>query len=276
MKKILFPIVFAFISTLLSAQTNTLPFKAGEKLDVILNYKWGITADIATLSFNLQPTSNGNFHIVLNARTNKFFDSFYKVRDVYETKFEPDMDPVYFMRRVSEGNFTAYNEYTWSPDKKTLHARVEKSSLAAPVDTTFTSKEIVRDVINLVYSIRASDFNSIIAGKPATLLVAMDRNITRATYSFVARETRKVDGLGTFNTICLAMNLQRISGDDLSNDTKLVVPTGSDSKNTIYIWLSDDGNRIPLHISLPISVGKIEIRASNFENCKYPLTSKIK
>lgn len=279
MKKILLSLASAIFSTFIFAQNPSLPFKAGEKIEVTLNYKWGIKADIATLSFNLQQgTHSGTpcFHILLNARTNSFFDSFYKVRDVYESKFEYDLDPLYAMRSVSEGNFTAHNDYTWSADKKTLYAKVSKSTMPAPVDTAFRSNETIRDIINMIYSLRAADINSIVAGKPVSMLIAMDRNLTRATCSFVRKEVRQIDGMGKFNTVCLAMNLKRVGGDFPQGETKLTVPTGGDSKNTIYIWLSDDENRVPLYLSVPISVGKLEIRTTKLENLKAPLTSKVK
>ena len=279
MKKILLSLASAIFSTFIFAQNPSLPFKAGEKIEVTLNYKWGIKADIATLSFNLQQgTHSGTpcFHILLNARTNSFFDSFYKVRDVYESKFEYDLDPLYAMRSVSEGNFTAHNDYTWSADKKTLYAKVSKSTMPAPVDTAFRSNETIRDIINMIYSLRAADINSIVAGKPVSMLIAMDRNLTRATCSFVRKEVRQIDGMGKFNTVCLAMNLKRAGGDFPQGETKLTVPTGGDSKNTIYIWLSDDENRVPLYLSVPISVGKLEIRTTKLENLKAPLTSKVK
>lgn len=278
MKKILLSIAFAISTITLFAQSANLPFKAGEKIDVTLHYKWGISADIAALSFNLQQVEGAgapNYHILLNARTNKFFDSFYKVRDVYESKFDSNMDPVYFMRNVHEGNFVARNEYTWSADKKTLFARVEKSTMPAPVDTTFTSKETIRDIINMIYSIRTLDFNSLKAGKPASMLIAMDRNITRATISYLRNDVRQVDGMGKFNTVCLTMTLKNVTHVE-KEESKVVVPTGDDVKNTIYIWLSDDQNRLPLYISVPISVGKMEIRTNSVENVKYPLTSKVK
>lgn len=278
MKKILLLTAFAIFSLSVFAQSNPLPFKAGEQINVTLNYKWGISADIATLNFNLQQVHEGGkpcFHIVLNARTNKFFDSFYKVRDIYETKFEEDMDPVYAMRSVHEGNFVAFNEYTWNPDKKSLRAKVEKNTMATPVDTVFRSSETIRDILNLIYSIRTSDIKALKAGKTTSFLVLMDRNITRATLSYVRNETRSVDGMGKFNSTCLAMTLKRVSNVD-QVDSKVAVPTGDDLKSIVYIWLTDDDNRLPLHISVPISVGKLEIRTTGVENVKYPLTSKIK
>ena len=279
MKKVLLSIATIIISTCIFAQTSSLPFKAGEKIDVTLNYKLAVRADIATLSFNLQQVTEGGkpcFHILLNARTNKFFDSFYKVRDVYESKFDMNMNPVYFMRNVSEGNFTARNEYTWSADHKTLHAKVEKSTMDHTVDTVFKNSETIRDIINLIYSIRTSDFNSLKAGKSASMLVAMDRNLTKVTYRYLRSEVKQVDDLGSFNTICLAMNLKNLNKINPAEESKLAIPEGNDSDDTIFIWLTDDANRAPVYLSIPISVGKLEIRTTNLENLKYSLSSKVK
>ena len=279
MKKVLLSIALTIFSTCIFAQTASLPFKAGEKIEVTLNYRLAVRADIATLTFNLQEITEGGkpcFHILLNARTNKFFDSFYKVRDVYESKFDMNMEPVYFMRNVSEGNFTARNEYTWSADRKTLLAKVEKSTMDHTVDTVFKSSETIRDIINLIYSIRTSDFKALKAGKSASMLVAMDRNLTRVNYRYLRSEVRQVDDFGTFNTVCIAMTLKNLTQVNLAEESKLAIPTGDDANDTIYIWLSDDDNHVPIYLSIPISVGKLEIRTTNLENLKYPLSSKVK
>ena len=68
--------------------------------------------------------------------------------------------------------------------------------------------------------------------------------------------------------------MRRVTG--AAESSKLTVPTGDDIKNTVYIWLTDDDNRLPVYISVPISVGKLEIRTTSLENVKYPLTSKVK
>ena len=41
------------------------------------------------------------------------------------------------------------------------------------------------------------------------------------------------------------------------------------------VWVSDDGNHIPLRIESPITVGSIKVDMMQYRNLRYPLSSKI-
>ena len=41
------------------------------------------------------------------------------------------------------------------------------------------------------------------------------------------------------------------------------------------VWISDDGNHIPLRVESPISVGKVQVEMMDFRNRRYPLTSLL-
>lgn len=278
MKKILLLVALATIFSLSGfAQNKDIPFGHNELIEVTLNYKWGISADIAVINFNIKEMVEAGkpcYHLVVKANTNKFFDSFYKVRDVYESKFEvEDLDPIFFRRDIHEGNYFATNHYTLSADKMKLHAKVTKST-RPPVDTIFDTGENIRDLLNAVYHMRSLDFNALMEGESVPYVLALDRNILDVKFRFVCCEDKKVGNLGAFKTVCFALDIQQRSGDDPSKETKAFVVDKSKSV-TAYVWMSDDKNHIPLFISTPISVGKLEVRASRLENLKYPLTSKI-
>jgi hypothetical protein len=42
------------------------------------------------------------------------------------------------------------------------------------------------------------------------------------------------------------------------------------------VWVSDDGNRIPLRIESPITVGSVKVDMMGYRNLRYPLQSLIK
>lgn len=46
-------------------------------------------------------------------------------------------------------------------------------------------------------------------------------------------------------------------------------------KENMFIWLTDDQNRLPIYMESPIKVGTIKARITEMSNLKYPLTSKI-
>ena len=42
------------------------------------------------------------------------------------------------------------------------------------------------------------------------------------------------------------------------------------------VWVSDDGNHIPVRIESPITVGSIKVDMMGNKNLRYPLTSLLK
>jgi len=41
------------------------------------------------------------------------------------------------------------------------------------------------------------------------------------------------------------------------------------------VWVSDDGNHIPLRVESPITVGKIQVEMMDFRNRRYPMSSLL-
>ena len=47
-------------------------------------------------------------------------------------------------------------------------------------------------------------------------------------------------------------------------------------KDDMFIWVTDDENKVPLLFESPIIVGRVQGRLTSYKNLKSPLTSKIK
>ena len=94
----------------------------GERLVYIINYTWGvINTDVGEATVTLTKKNNRNwgdyFHSVITGNTYRFYDVFFKVRDLFESKFSPvNGRPFYFHRDVSEGKYTMKNTYFFNPD----------------------------------------------------------------------------------------------------------------------------------------------------------------
>jgi Protein of unknown function (DUF3108). len=273
----------------IAQDSANLPFQDGENLKIVIHYKWGFNADIAEM--NLRTTEetlqNGKnvFHIQADASTYKFWDGFFKVRDVYESKFYPDLKPYYFFRDISEGGHWAKNWYDWNNGGKNLHAIVIKKG-RPDRDTSYTDKVIIRDLINLICDFRACDIDAVIGGKKKTYVMAMDKDIIDVSVRFVKREEKNLGTLGKFNTIKLGIALSpRAKNDDegsqnFSLDYGEVQNNGQTGevfygKDKIFLWLTDDDNHMPVYFSAPVAVGSINGRVVKIEGNKYPLTSKI-
>jgi hypothetical protein len=58
------------------ANAQALPYKSGESLTYVINYKWGaVNTDVGEGVVNLK-LDNGIYHAVVSGRTYKFYDIF--------------------------------------------------------------------------------------------------------------------------------------------------------------------------------------------------------
>lgn len=289
MKKIFFAllslILFSF-SVGATAQTKEYPFQSGENMELIVHYKWGFSADIASVKFTfVEKSEEGKepyYHLLAHASTFKFWDSFFKVRDIYESKFYvKDLSPLYFHRDVNEGNFFAKNWYKWKDGGKTLNAIVDKKGRPRR-DTTFYEDVVIRDIINIFFTVRCLDFDKLEKGPPAPFTIALDKDVLDIRVRFVGREQKRVAKVGTFNAIKLAIAVNPKKGRTKDEETSVFSFGEGDGESVFYgeekvfIWLTDDANKLPIFFSAPVAVGAINGRIGTYEGVKYPLTSLIK
>ncbi|NMB36896.1 MAG: DUF3108 domain-containing protein [Bacteroidales bacterium] len=291
MKKIFFALLslillsFAVVAT---AQVKDYPFRSGENMELIVHYKWGFSADIASVKFTFTEKSEQGkepyFHLLAHAKTYKFWDSFFKVRDIYESKFYvKDLKPLYFHRDVNEGNFFAKNWYSWKDDGKTLRAIVDKKGRPRR-DSIYHDDVVIRDIINIFYTVRCLDFDKLEKSEPAPFTIALDKDILDIRVRFVCREEKKVAKVGTFKAIkvAIAVNPKTDRSKDKNEETSVFSFGEGDGESVFYgeekvfIWFTDDANKLPIFFSAPVAVGSINGRIGTYEGVKYPLTSLIK
>ena len=90
----------------------------------------------------------------------------------------------------------------------------------------------------------------------------IDDDVYNFYFILLGKEVKKIKGLGTFNTLKFAV--------------KLVAGTVFTGKDDMFIWVTDDENKVPLLFESPIIVGRVQGRLTGYSNLKSPLTSKIK
>ena len=107
-----------------------------------------------------------------------------------------------------------------------------------------------------------SDFSRVTPGEDQPVSFAIDDEIFNLYYRYIGREKKRVPGVGVFNTLKFA--------------ARVVAGEVFDGKEELTIWVSDDGNKVPLYFETPIIVGRVSGRLSHYENLKFPLSCKIK
>lgn len=245
-----------------------LAFRSGERMDFILHYKWGsINTDVGTATVTLDSlTFNGQkaFRCTASGRTKKFFDVFFKVRENFTSWFTREgMRPLKFTRDTYEGGYEARNTYLyrWDAAEPYIAADVYTSKMGQK-SMQLPLTPCTYDLPALFFFARNMDIENVEPGKRYPMTFAIDEEIYNVYFILHGRETIKVKGLGTVNTIRFAAKL--LEGEVFKGEEDMT------------IWVSDDENRLPVYFEAPLRVGVAAGRMSGYGGLKSPFTSLVK
>lgn len=250
-----------------TVKEDKLAFQDGERMDFVLHYKWGaINSDVGTATVTLESTTfNGQKAFLCSAagKTTKFFDLFFKVREDFKSWFTRDgLRPLKFTRDTYEGGYEAKNTYIydWTQPDPHIDADVYSSSrgqrsLEIPLTPcTF-------DLPSLFFFARNMDFDTVEPGRKYPMTFAIDDDVYNVYFILYGRETIKVKGLGTVNTIKFAAKL--LEGEVFKGEEDML------------IWVTDDDNRLPVYFEAPLLVGAATGRMTGYDGLKYPFSSLV-
>ena len=276
MRKICMILSAFLVSALIPLRAQELPFAGGEAVKYTIHYKCGVNADLAALAITGEE-EGANYHVTAHISTFRFWDSFYKIRDRYESTFAlaPGLKPRTAVRDVNEGSYWAKCNYDWTKDASSIHAVIDKRNRPHR-DTVLRENGTIRDIFNMIYLCRAADYAKLEKGEKVRGIVAMDRTIYQVTMRYAGREKKKVNGQ-TWNTVKLGISLKVRSGATGEGDTAVSLgDTSADFQGgeKMWFWVTDDENRLPVLFAADLKVGAIQGRLTEVSGNKYPFTSK--
>jgi hypothetical protein len=247
---------------LCSANVNEpdLAFNNRETLVYAASYSWGpIFTDVGEISLKTSKTRHYpvEYHIVAEAKTYKFYDNFFRVRDFYEARFTvPDIRSVYFHRDINEGSYSIKNTYNFNWERNKIDVLIEKRQEAKKSELNLT--DCTLDVMTYFYYLRNLDFSDAYPNRIYTLSIVLDDAIYNISCRYLGKEQKKIKALKK-KVNCLKFSVEVIAGSVFKGDEKII------------LWISDDRNHVPLELESPIIVGKVRGRLVHYENLKYPL-----
>jgi Protein of unknown function (DUF3108) len=245
-------LLIIFSSPLFSQEITYLgepSFKAGEELSYKLKYGF-FTAAEAVIKVSAADKKFDNhpaFHIVADSKTAGTFDIFYKVRNRYETYVdEKTLEPYFYTENRKESNYR-------HTDNVTFDHNTDKITAAKGV---FPMKGKTFDFLSAYYFARSIDISKIHIGDKFNLQYFLEDGVHSMEITYVGKE--KMDcSLGTFN--CLKFNPTIIPGRVFRKSSKL------------YLWITDDNNRIPVKAHVELVVGSITMDLTGAKGLKFPL-----
>jgi hypothetical protein len=234
-------LIFAvLIASPVFAGDKTGPFQPGEKLDFEL--KWTvIPAGEATLQVlpMRKDVNNEMYHFVLTAKTNKFADRIYKVRDRIDAYTDKEMThSLYYAKKQREGKTrkSVIVKFYWDQNQA-VYNDILKGKKRKPISILPGAF----DPLSIFYFAR---------GLPLRINMELERPVTDGKKCVIGktrilkRETITVKA-GTFDTFLIVPELKHIGG------------VFKKSKNAkIEVWVTADERKIPVKLMSEVIVGK--------------------
>lgn len=257
-------IIFLFWPLVSHPQANSindLPFQSGEKIYYKAVYNWHfLWIEAGKIEFSVDLTTYDHhpaLHFNSFGRTLPAYDWFFKVRDHFESVANAiTFQPYWFIRNTSEGNYKAYEKYNFDYSGKRIISQVETSNKPL-TKTILPLQHGLMDVQTAVYYARTLNFKDMKPGEKIYFKMIIDG----AFYDIYGRYhgVEVIENYDGQRYRCHKFSALLVEGTIFSGGEDLLV------------WVTDDGNKIPVIVEAKILVGSVKAYYIKGENLKFPI-----
>lgn len=247
-------ILFLFTCSVVFSQQKS-SFKDGEFLKFKMSYSGFLKAGDATLNVKEEVLNGQNvYHVIGKGWTTGAIKWFFKVEDNYESYIDKQsMVPLKFLRNIDEGGYKKNVVVNFDRDKNLAHVR----NLRKKRDTTINIDSKVQDLVSSYYYLRNTyaieDFKK-------NKVVDLDMFFDNETYKFRLRYLGEEIINTTFGKISALKFRPSVMAGRVFNE-----------EESLTLWVSADGNKIPLKIKADLSVGSLRADLYEYKGLKYKL-----
>ncbi|MES2454347.1 MAG: DUF3108 domain-containing protein [Bacteroidota bacterium] len=254
MRKLLLFSVLAFLS--LKSFGQDLPFvkepafKPGEVLTYKLKYGFITAAEgtLKVLDTDLKFDGKPTYRLSVDGNTSGTFDVFYKIRDHYDSYIDrKNLKPYFYQENIREGGYRRQDKARFSQEDKKVVAT--KGTFDAPTGQTF-------DLVSSYYFARSLDVSKMNTGDVVNLHYFLGDEVSKLEIQYLGKEVIKTK-LGKIR--CLKFSPSIKPGRIFKKDSRL------------YLWVSDDVNRVPLKAEVEILVGSVVMEIKSADGLIRPL-----
>lgn len=225
-------------------------FQSGEKLQFVASYYMSsLRADLAEISMevsDMKTSTQDLYRLKCTASTYQSWDSYFKIRDLYESYVDKvTVKPYLFKRSVEEGTYRKNAKYVYKWKSGIVSATIQRMTdpeYKMDIDVAPNTY----DIVSVIYLLRTMDFSKKKVGEITKIKVMFDEKEEIVTIKYAGTETINVAKYGKKQCYKLSISLK--------DDTVL---KGKDSNN---VWFTADKNMVPVLIKAEIPVGSVQIR----------------
>lgn len=234
---LIFALFLIFYSSSIDCWANSLwrkvenrAFKVGEKLTYIVKWK-GVAGGTAVMQVKkiVKISGRDTYYVTLSTRSSRFFDIFYKIRDLIESYIDKQSIFAWKQKKkLREGRYRSNKETIYDQEKHQALYKGKKVDI--PV--------YVQDSLSSVYYLRTQELN-----KGGSLII--DANDDGKNYS-VEVKVIGIEKVATPSGKYKALKIEVV----WKREGKVHVESSR-------MWLSNDQRKIPVKIERQTKTGKI-------------------
>lgn len=229
-------------------------FKEGEKLSYKLKYGF-ITAasgQLSVLKSNIDFGTKDVLRLHIEGQTSSGYSIFYSVKNIYDSYIDTKTYlPYLYLEDIKENNYRRKEHATFDHNTHTVSG--EKGVFKATTAQIF-------DLVSAYYFSRNLDISKMKIGDSFKLPYFLNDEIAEFKIYYAGTEKIKT-ALGTLD--CIKFNPEIKPGRIFKKNSKL------------YLWVTNDGNRIPVKAKVDIIIGSVTMELSGAEGLKYELGKKV-
>lgn len=251
-----------------TGKEKELPFVSGEELNYDIRYKWGIImAKAGTARFTMKESTyraKPTFLSTLSFRTSSGFDKIFKIRDTLYSYSNKQLEPIFHRKHLNEGSTQYLETLTFSKfgknETKALSARYNPDG-EIRFEKELEAKELAFDMVNIFIFVRTLDYEKLTPGTSISVSSFVGRDVVKMQLRYVGQVILEKGSDKKYKT--------------LKFEADVIDKAFETSKTALEMWVSDDGNRIPIKIKAKLKIGSAEAELSSFKGNKYPLSSLV-
>lgn len=233
---------------------NTSAFQSGEEINYKIKYGF-ITVGEASLMVKEADKligQNKTTHLVAEGKTSAAAKLLVKVTNRYDSYIDPKtLLPYLFTESVQEDNY--HRDGFVSFDRKNNKVVTKKKTEDVPENTL--------DIISSFFYARSLDVSGLKTGDVIKLRYYLEDGHYPMDVTYMGKEVIKTK-IGKYE--CLKFSPSLLPGRVFRKDSKM------------YLWVSNDANRIPMRIEAEILVGSVYLELQSAKGLKSKTTAKIK
>ncbi len=257
----IFFLFLLFISFTIKAQNNAI--QAGESLNYNLSYNMsGIMNDVARITMETSEVKTKKstlLRLKCTAATFSKWDSYFRIRDLYESYVNPNtLTPYLYKREINEGKHYKFVKYNYDYKTKTVKSFIRKKSKNFKSgfwdrNNTIKFNSGTRDIVATIYKLRSLDIHKAPIGSSDHFTVLFDNKESIFTFKLLGKET--------INTAIGKKECYRLA-------VEVSDPGVLKGKNANIVWLTADENKMLVYAKFKVAIGNGELKIQSASGLK--------